>query len=79
MKELIKTICVDKANFQHIGNTGIINGTLLLEIKRVMTEYTQQILTHKYNLSKENEKLKQRLIDNGLEKPSIIIDYSKNA
>ena len=41
-RDLIKTIHVDKANLEHIAKTGNINGTLLIEIERVMTEYSQQ-------------------------------------
>lgn len=42
-KELIKTIIIDKANFEHIAKTGNINGTLLIEIERVMTEYVARL------------------------------------
>jgi len=41
-RKLIKTINVDKANFEHIAKTGNINGTLLIEIERVMKEYAKQ-------------------------------------
>ena len=40
-RKLIKTINVDKANFEHIAKTGNVNGTLLIEIERVMEEYTK--------------------------------------
>ena len=35
MRDLIKTIIVNEANFEHIAKTGNINGTLLTEIERV--------------------------------------------
>jgi len=40
-KELIKSIHIDKANLEHIAKTGNINGTLLIEIERVMEEYAK--------------------------------------
>lgn len=40
-RELIKTIQINKANLEHIAKTGNINGTLLIEIERVMAEYAQ--------------------------------------
>ena len=43
--ELINEIHVDAANFQHIAKTGKINGTLFLEIQRIMAVFTcQEIL-----------------------------------
>ena len=44
-RKLIESIKVDKANFEHIAKTGNINGTLLIEIDRVMDEYAN----HKTN------------------------------
>ena len=38
-RELISTIIVEKSNFEYISKTGIINGTLLIEIERVMEQY----------------------------------------
>ena len=38
-RELIRKIHVDRANFQYCGDNGRINGTLLVEIERVMEEY----------------------------------------
>ena len=40
-KQLINSIHIDKANFEYIVKTGKINGTLLTEIKRVMSEYAE--------------------------------------
>jgi len=40
--DLILNIHVDKANLQHIAETGVINGTLLNEIKRVMDLYARK-------------------------------------
>lgn len=40
-RELINTIKIDAANFEFIAKTGKINGTLLIEIERVMTEYAR--------------------------------------
>jgi len=56
-RELIKTIKVDVANMLHIAESGKINGTLLLEIERVMDEYKNndrnqnEMFTSKYKLS----------------------------
>ncbi len=41
-RELIKTIAVIPSNFEYIAKTGIINGTLLVEIERVMEAYAAQ-------------------------------------
>lgn len=79
IRDLIKTIHVDKANFEHIAKTGVINGTLLLEIERVLDESLQELRRHKINLRKENDELRQRLVDAGLEKLAVSIDYSHNA
>ena len=42
MRDLIKTIVVNRANLEHIAKTGNINGTLLIEIERVCEEYHNQ-------------------------------------
>lgn len=44
-----------------------------------LKERHQEVCRHKINLRKMNEKLTQRLIDAGLEKPAIVIDQSRNA
>ena len=41
-RELIKTISIVKGNLSHIESTGNINGTLLIEIERVMQQYAEQ-------------------------------------
>lgn len=41
-RKLINTIKIDAANLEFIAKTGKINGTLLIEIERVMTEYARQ-------------------------------------
>ena len=56
-RELINTIKLDVANMLHIAESGKINGTLLLEIERVMDEYKNndsnqnEMFTSKYKLS----------------------------
>ena len=35
-EELIKSISVNRANFEHIAKTGNINGTLWVELKRIL-------------------------------------------
>lgn len=42
IRELINTIKIDAGNLEHIAKTGKINGTLLIEIERVMTEFARQ-------------------------------------
>ncbi len=37
-EELINSIQIDKANLEYIANTGKINGTLLNELERVLTQ-----------------------------------------
>jgi len=41
-REFIKTISIVQGNLSHIEKTGNINGTLLIEIERVMEQYAQQ-------------------------------------
>ena len=41
-RDLIKTISIVRGNLSHIESAGNINGTLLIEIERVMEEYAQQ-------------------------------------
>lgn len=41
-KELIESISIIDGNLSHIESTKIINGTLLIEIERVMEQYAQQ-------------------------------------
>lgn len=41
-RDFIKTISIMHGNLSHIESTGNINGTLLIEIERVMEEYAQQ-------------------------------------
>lgn len=41
-RDLIRTISIVPGNLSHIESTGMINGTLLIEIERVMVEYAQQ-------------------------------------
>jgi hypothetical protein len=41
-RELINTICIDKANLEHIASTGNINGILLIEIERIMDQFKKQ-------------------------------------
>ncbi len=42
-------------------------------------ESNNEVRRHKINLQKENEELRQRLIDAGIVMPPIFIDYSHNA
>lgn len=39
---LIESIKIDKANLYHIADSGKINGTLYMEIRRIMEEYAAQ-------------------------------------
>ena len=41
-KELIESISIIDGNLSHIESTKIINGTLLIEIERVMEQYAQE-------------------------------------
>lgn len=53
-RDLIKTIIIDKSNFEHIAKTGNINGTLLIEIERVMEEYSSKKFTQGYTCACAN-------------------------
>ena len=53
-RDLIKTIHVDQANFQHISQSGRINGTLLIEIERIMEEYASKKFTQGYTCACAN-------------------------
>jgi hypothetical protein len=41
-ERIIKSIHVEMSNFQHIADTGSINGTLYTEIKRILHEQEQE-------------------------------------
>lgn len=41
-RELIASIVNNKANLEHIAQTGNINGSLLIEIEKVMQNYADQ-------------------------------------
>lgn len=43
-KDLINEIKVNAANFEYCAKTGKINGSLLVDIERIMQEYTDQQL-----------------------------------
>lgn len=71
IEQLISTIKVDNANLDYIKSTGKVNGSLYLEIKRVMTEYNQQqevrikeLVSHKENLLNEISKIKPAVLEN---------------
>lgn len=61
------------------------NGVLLCDSKSLpicnieSCKKCQSLAKHKANLIAENEQLRQRLIDAGLEKPAICIDLSRHA
>ena len=38
-EELIHSIYINKANFYNIGDSGRINGTLLVELRRILEEW----------------------------------------
>ena len=38
-REFIANIKVDKANLEHIAKTGVINGSLLIDIEKAMEDY----------------------------------------
>ena len=63
MYKLIKTINVDRANFEHIATTGNINGTLLIELVRVMKEYHLQQLALTEVVQAKPEKLQPKYCD----------------
>jgi hypothetical protein len=44
-RDLIKTIFIAGGNLEHIEKTKNINGTLLMEIERVMEHYKNEALT----------------------------------
>jgi len=46
-RDFIYEIKVNEANFKYCAETGIINGTLLIDIENAMQKYTdQQLLLH---------------------------------
>ena len=44
LEKLIKSIYVNRANFDNIGSSGLINGTLLEELRRIIPEYANELL-----------------------------------
>lgn len=43
IRKLIRSIQVNNANLDYIAKTGIINGSLWLEIERILKQYAQQV------------------------------------
>jgi hypothetical protein len=41
IKKIIAEIPVNKANLQHIASTGVINGSLLIDIEQAMVKYAE--------------------------------------
>jgi len=52
-RDLINSIIINKANLDNISENKIINGTLLVEIERVMDAYSK-ILNRKLSLIEES-------------------------
>ena len=57
-QELIKTIIIDEANLEYIAKSKTINGTLLVEIERVMDIYAKQA----FNAAKEGKVEKEHVL-----------------
>jgi inorganic pyrophosphatase len=60
--KLIKSINVNRANFEHIAQTGNINGILLTELYRVMEEYKN--LSQSSPKEEEKETLEEKYNNN---------------
>jgi len=62
-RKLIETISISRGNLEYIADNGVINGTLLVEIERVMGEYTNQLQRDHENeyriLRKEWDKVRE--------------------
>lgn len=41
-REYIKSLTIDKSNLQHIANTGVLNGSLLLDLEKAMKEHARE-------------------------------------
>jgi len=58
METLISSIHINDANLRHIADTGIINGTLLTEIKGVMLDWQKE---HSYSEREKWVSVNERL------------------
>ena len=53
-RDYIRLITTDKSNLQHITNTGIINGSLLIGIENIMKEYAREVAREALKNAAEN-------------------------
>lgn len=51
-RDFIKGISVDKANLQHIAETGVINGSLLVDIEYAIRDYAAQEKANMYKIGR---------------------------
>lgn len=61
LNALIRSIHINKANFDYCAKNKIINGTLYLDIKRIVGIYAASLRKENEELRKENERLEQGL------------------
>ena len=48
IRKLIKSIQVNDANLDYIAKTGIVNGSLWLEIERILKQYATEVSREKF-------------------------------
>lgn len=56
-REYIRLITIDKSNLQHIINTGVVNGSLLIGIETIMKEYAKEVARESLKNAAENATL----------------------
>ena len=76
-RDYIRLITVNKSNLQHIANTGIINGSLLIGIENIMKEYAKEVACEALKNAAENARTNKvgnsgSWYDAGVDKQSIL-------
>lgn len=71
---LIKSIQVDRANFEYIATAGTINGSLLVSIRKIMDEYAIYLLKDKVDAMTENTTELDKIIEEALSEAGDVSD-----
>jgi hypothetical protein len=77
-EELINSINVIQSNFEYIAKNGKINGSLLLDLRRILNKKDKKIndlIIQKQNALDLYHAANKLLIENGIKTPNLEIDY----
>jgi len=73
--ELIGSIIVNESNFNYIAKTGKINGSLLIDIRRILDEKVQPVKERKCYIQQKLDEANELLYKNGIKERPYTIDH----